>query len=80
MAMRAENVRRQALELTDNERAELAAELLVSLEEQPQSDDAEHSEAWTAELERRARSVVSGQTHTIAWQSARQVIVDELTG
>lgn len=78
--MKAEDVRRQALELSDDERAELAAELLVSLEEQAESDGTAQGAEWAQELERRARLVLSGEAHTASWQSTRQSIVDELTG
>jgi len=79
MAMKAEDLRREALALTDGERADLAAELLASLEQA--EDDAEVVRvAWAEEIERRARMVIAGESATEPWETVRQRIVDELAG
>lgn len=52
MSERARKVRQDAMELPLSERAELAADLLASLDGEPEADVAA---AWTAEVERRAR-------------------------
>ena len=52
MTDRARKVLHEALELSVPERAELAADLLASLDGEP---EAEVEAAWAAEVERRAR-------------------------
>ena len=44
------------------ERADVAAELLASLDEAPPQDAAEVEAAWAREIERRARRVMSGES------------------
>lgn len=78
--MKAEDLRQQALALADDERADLAAELLVSLEEQTEDDAEVVRVAWAEEIERRARMVIAGESPTEPWETARQRIVDELAG
>ena len=78
--MRAEDLRQQALALTDDERADLAAELLASLEEQTDDDAEVVRVAWAEEIERRARMVIMGESPTEPWETVRQRIVDELAG
>jgi putative addiction module component (TIGR02574 family) len=51
-----------ALRLSSEERARLAHELLLSLEEQEADPDAEA--AWARELERRVQEVASGAVET----------------
>lgn len=57
---------RQALALDENDRAEVAARLLDSLEEDAEED------AWVAELERRAVELESGAVQGIAWEDLRE--------
>jgi len=52
------------LALTTAERAELAAELLASLDNEPEADV---ESAWAAEIERRAQRVRSGQAAGRPW-------------
>ena len=78
--MRAEDVWRQALALADEERAELAAELLASLEGSAGAGDDGLAVAWAEEIERRALAVVSGQSQVASWETVRESIADELTG
>ena len=80
MAMRIEVVRRQALALADEERAELAAELLVSLEGPAGAGDDGLEVAWAEEIERRALAVISSESQVVSWETARESIADELTG
>jgi putative addiction module component (TIGR02574 family) len=80
MAMRTEDVRRQALALADEERAELAAELLASLEGPAGAVDDGLEVAWAEEIERRALAVISGESQAVPWETARVSIADELTG
>ena len=65
----------EALRLPRRERARVAEELLSSLEE---ADD-EISAAWAAELERRSQEVAEGRVQTVAWETVRTEILQELT-
>jgi len=58
----------QALELPAQDRAQLAAELLASLEP---PGDLDHEAAWAAEIERRARRVLAGESSSTPWEEAR---------
>ena len=57
-----------ALELSISERAELAAELLASLDGEP---DADVEAAWAAEIERRARRVLAEGSRGRPWEDVR---------
>lgn len=63
-----DEVVRQALSLDEHDRAEVAARLLDSLEQ----EDAEVEDAWVAELERRAVELESGAVQGIAWEDLRE--------
>lgn len=69
---------RQALDLTPEEREDLAAKLLASLE--PEEDPETVRTLWAQELERRARSALSGESPGEDWTVVRQRIADELAG
>jgi hypothetical protein len=71
MTSRAEDLLREALTLPDDERADLAAELLASLGESPE-DPAVVLAAWTAEIERRARRVQASESPGEDWLAVRQ--------
>ena len=64
----------EALRLPRPERAQVAEELLSSLEE---SDD-DVAAAWASELERRSREVAEGRVQTAAWDTVRAAILKEL--
>jgi len=57
-----------ALALPAKERAKIAHELLLSLDD---GTDADCAEAWVAELEQRARDVRSGSVATEDWTSVK---------
>ena len=76
MAARASDVLREALGLLPEERAELAAELLASLDG-PADVDADA--AWREEIERRARRVLSGESAGIDRDEARARIARRLS-
>ena len=78
MAMRAEDLLREALGLTDRERAALAADLLASLEGDTSKDDEAVRLMWAEEIERRARMVIAGASPTESWETIRQRFVDHL--
>ena len=67
---------REALELSDEERAGLVVELLDSLGPQPGSEQ-RSDEAWIAEVERRARAAIEGSP-AVSWDEARSQIKDRL--
>jgi len=57
-----------ALALPLRERARIAHELILSLDD---GSDADASSAWVAELEKRARDVRSGSVKTEDWDAVR---------
>lgn len=57
----------QALELSLDDRAELAAELIASIDGEP---DPDAEAAWAAEIERRARRALSGASKGQDWRDA----------
>jgi len=59
---------REALELTDNDRATLAGLLIESLESPP---DPDVEKAWAEEAERRWREIESGEVKTIPWEEVK---------
>lgn len=73
-------VLREALSLTEGERADLAAELLASLEDTAPEDPAVVREAWNRELERRAQRVLSGVANGDVWNDLRERLTDQLSG
>ncbi len=77
MTEQAETVLRKVLELATHEREELAAEVLASLD----ADAYEEAQtAWAAEIERRARSVLAGESHGQPWSEVRERIRREVLG
>lgn len=64
----------EALRLSRDQRARVAAELLSSLEETDESVAA----AWADELVRRSREVAEGRVQTVPWVTARAEILEEL--
>ena len=66
---------KEALELPDAERAELAAELMASFDG-PADPDVEA--AWAVEIERRAAKVLSGESQGVPWDEVRERIEREL--
>lgn len=69
MTKRAEALLRDALDLDERERAEMAADLLESLE--PPVDPREIEDAWREEVRRRVAAVDSGQAELIPWERVR---------
>ena len=68
MATELSQLFREALELTDNDRATLAGLLIESLET-PADPDVER--AWAEEAERRWREIESGKVQTIPWEEVK---------
>ena len=77
MTSRAQELLREVLNLGPEERADVAAELLSSLDEvDANADDVEA--AWAVEIERRARRVLAGESTGIPWNDVRRRAKDEL--
>jgi putative addiction module component (TIGR02574 family) len=72
--MSSDQLRATALALPREERAELARELLSSLDEAGEDVDA----AWAAEITRRARELADGTVEPVDWEVARERIARRL--
>ncbi len=68
MSKTAQRLLDQALRLDVSERAELAAELLASLDGEPEEDV---EAAWAAEIRRRAERARSGEDSGRPWAEVR---------
>lgn len=71
MSERARHVLDEALRLPLTERAKLAAELLASVDGEP---DADAEAAWALEIERRAERALSGESQGKDWPIVRAEI------
>lgn len=78
MTSRAQALLREALALPIDERADVAAELLASLDEASTGNSAEVEAAWAAEIEKRARRVMAGESKGIPWDDVRSRAEGEL--
>lgn len=67
----------EALRLGEDERAELAAEILASLDG-PADDDSE--QAWADEIKRRIASIEAGTAKLEPWDEVRRRIEKEILG
>lgn len=76
MSKAGEKVLDEALRLEPSERAELASELLASLDGEPDEDV---EAAWAAEIERRAARARSGKDGGRSWTEARDAAKDALS-
>ena len=79
MSDRSQTLLREALTLSPDERADVAAELLASLDDPATEDQATVEAAWATEIERRARRVTAGESVGDSWESVRDRIVQRLT-
>jgi putative addiction module component (TIGR02574 family) len=79
MTEHAQSLLHEALSLSADERADLIAELLVSLEDAPVDEMATVEHAWADELETRARRVLSGQVDGEEWTQVRNRVSQALT-
>lgn len=80
MTGQAEALLREALALPEEDRADVAAELLASLDAPAADDPTTVQTLWSQELERRAKRVLSGEAIGEDWSSVRQRLADELAG
>jgi putative addiction module component (TIGR02574 family) len=65
----------QALRLSDQERGDLAARLIDSLDPVPDEDDVES--AWELEIQQRIADLDQGRVQPVPWTDARRQILDE---
>ncbi|MFL6289315.1 MAG: addiction module protein [Thermoanaerobaculia bacterium] len=75
MTTRAAHLIHEALQLSPEERADVAAELLASLDE---SEDTDVEAAWAKEIERRARRVLAGESSGTDWFEVRARIAQSV--
>lgn len=66
---------KEAAELSEHDRADLAGLLIESLDGEP---DEGVDAAWAAEIERRVADVEAGTVKTIPWDEVRQRLLDRL--
>jgi len=59
----------EALKLTANERAEVAEQLIASLDEVPDTDV---EQAWQEEIQRRLQQIDRGEVKTITWEEVQR--------
>ncbi|HJX28085.1 MAG TPA: addiction module protein [Thermoanaerobaculia bacterium] len=76
MSANAARIRHEALQLSERDRADLAADLLASLT--PAANDEGVEMAWAAEIERHARRVLAGESKGMDWSQARDRIASSL--
>ena len=76
--MTREALLQEALKLPHTERADVAAELLASLDEEPAENLEEVEGAWAAEIERRARRVLAGESAGVPWEQVKERIEGRL--
>ena len=68
MSERAQRLLEDALHLSTAERAALASELIASVDGEP---DVDADAAWAAEIERRARRALAGESQGTDWSIVR---------
>jgi putative addiction module component (TIGR02574 family) len=74
MATELRQLFREAMELTDNDRATLAGLLIESLETET---DPDIERAWAEEAERRWQEIQSGKVQTIPWEEVRAKLLKD---
>jgi putative addiction module component (TIGR02574 family) len=79
MSDRAQAVLRDALTLHPDERADVAAELLASLDDSTPEDPVAVQTAWAKEIERRARRALAGESAGEPWEDVRDRITRRLS-
>lgn len=70
-------LREELLALPVDERAELAVDLLASLDDEDSLDDpADVDQAWSEELLRRSEQISSGTVATVGWDQVLERVAD----
>ena len=59
----------EALKLTPTERAEVAEQLIASLDEAPETDV---EQAWQEEIQKRLQQIERGEVKTIPWEEVQK--------
>ena len=77
METHAQHILQTALSLAANERAEIAASLIESLDEEI---DADVNAAWADEVKRRIESIDHGQVQLIPWDEVMRSMRERLNG
>jgi putative addiction module component (TIGR02574 family) len=77
MGDQAEQILETALNLPPNERAQIAATLLQSLDS---NSDAEVDAAWSSEIERRIRQIEDGSVTLIPWEQVLRSMRERING
>jgi len=78
MTRRTEELLAEVLELPLQERAAFAAEVLASLD--GEDDPRQVEAAWLAEIERRRRRVLAGESQGLPWEEVSARIEERLRG
>lgn len=78
MTATADRVLQDALGLSEQERAEIAARLIESLDAAHDGEAAAVEEAWAAEIERRCAALDAGTTGTTDWKDVQRQIKAEI--
>jgi putative addiction module component (TIGR02574 family) len=76
MTDHARKLHQDALELPRPERAELAADLLASLDDEPEEDV---EAAWAAEIERRVQHARENPQEGVSWETVRAEMYADLS-
>ncbi len=69
MTQKSQVVLEEALKLTACERAEMAEQLIASLDEEPDSDV---EQAWQEEVQRRLQQIECGEVKAIPWEEVQR--------
>ena len=69
MTEKSQIVLEEALKLTANERAEVAEQLIASLDEVPDTDV---EQAWQEEIQKRLQEIERGEVKTIPWEEVQK--------
>lgn len=75
MAKTADDLREEVLALSVQERARMASDLLASLDSEA-VDEAEIDKLWSAETQRRAAMLESGEAGTLTWDDVQHRFAD----
>jgi hypothetical protein len=72
MTSKSQAILREALALPLAERADVAAELLASLDRAEAENPAEVEAAWAVEIEKRAGRVMAEESSGVEWEEVRR--------
>jgi len=79
MTDRAQALLREVLTLPPDERADLAAELLASLDDSAVEDPVAIQAAWAREIEKRGRRAMASESTGEPWEDVRDRVSKHLT-